>query len=772
MLLVTSKRIFLHSVFAFVLQEVTLTYFFLPICIGINLMGIRQETAMRLLTQEMTLVALAITLIVAVTLLYLKSIFISMIVNLGVGMSVGISFFAYRIVFDIDLFPFINMMAAFLLIGIACDNVYVLFDAWYNEKTRIIMEDLPEMVEKYYNCDDQGEPLTTAGPNDAVVPNAETAAGAAAAASTSNDRRSTNSQEQLLPPIFIKQRILSIKKNKKKKQPAVKANGAAANEASEAGSLKNNTNISERQSFLNGTATESNGETSSNPLASAPIYTELLAKGIDIADYDLNPLYVRMAPLTDEQMIRVMSGTLRHAASSIFVTSFTTAAAFFTNFITKLPSVQLFGVFTGCCILIYFIIIITMVAAFVITYEKYIQPFSCKWRPNIAVRLEKWFENVMGHVALIKHRIISKHLTWLLIEFRVFWFALFFVMGVCGMLVVFYKPQLKPPPNWRNQFFENENPFESFEFKIKDQFLAYFNEEKRNLTNPEIFFVFGVMNKDTGRIFNPDDDGHLVYDNNFEFSSRESQVWLDRFINQAVASRPDLFLADEIVREWREYLFHLQMLCAETLHIDGKDVLNDIFLPYAPEDMTQCRNEMQVLLKEMSLYNFERSIQSFPRRIIFLSNGSDINGILLRINANRTFLDYDAVSEYYAEIKKFHAENFLNEHTTEAFRNGWFISVGFALYDLQYQLITGTYSSLVASMLIALVILLLTSGNIFISIYAIITISFSIADTIAIFVFMGWDLSILESVVIIMRYNLNCIVIIKLHLRAPLPQFV
>ena len=118
--------------------------------IGINLMGIRQEAAMRFINEEMLLVALAITLIVIVTLLYLKSLFISMIVNLGVAMSVGIAFFAYRIVFDIDLFPFINMMTAFLLIGIACDDVYVLFDSWYSEKAKVIMQDLPDMIDKQY----------------------------------------------------------------------------------------------------------------------------------------------------------------------------------------------------------------------------------------------------------------------------------------------------------------------------------------------------------------------------------------------------------------------------------------------------------------------------------------------------------------------------------------------------------------------------------------------------------------------------------------------
>lgn len=78
-------------------------------------------------------------------------------------------------------------------------------------------------------------------------------------------------------------------------------------------------------------------------LKNSPFYADLVNKGIDISDYELNPAYIRQVSLTDEQMIRVMSGTLRHAASSIFVTSFTTAAAFFTNFITKLPSVQLFG---------------------------------------------------------------------------------------------------------------------------------------------------------------------------------------------------------------------------------------------------------------------------------------------------------------------------------------------------------------------------------------------------------------------------------------------
>ena len=44
-------------------------------------------------------------------------------------------------------------MAAFLLIGIACDNVYVLFDAWSNEKSNILMLEFLKYKEDNPNGD-------------------------------------------------------------------------------------------------------------------------------------------------------------------------------------------------------------------------------------------------------------------------------------------------------------------------------------------------------------------------------------------------------------------------------------------------------------------------------------------------------------------------------------------------------------------------------------------------------------------------------------------
>ena len=138
--------------------------------------------------------------------------------------------------------------------------------------------------------------------------------------------------------------------------------------------------------------------------------------------------------------------------------------------------------------------------------------------------------------------------------------------------------------------------FENFEFDLKDRFWAYVNEEKRNLTNPEIFFVFGVRDKDTGRVFNPDDDGYLKYDDAFDFLDPTSQLWLHNFINVSIASRPDLFLGAELIDEWIKYLISMQQFCYKTMNLDARKVTTEVLLPYKRESLSKCRDEINTFL--------------------------------------------------------------------------------------------------------------------------------------------------------------------------------
>ena len=79
-----------------------------------------------------------------------------------------------------------------------------------------------------------------------------------------------------------------------------------------------------------------------------------------------NPDEMKKLLLDEETLIEIMANTLKHAGSSMFVTSFTTSAAFFTNMLTNISFVQVFGVFTGTCILLYFVITVTAIAAFAV----------------------------------------------------------------------------------------------------------------------------------------------------------------------------------------------------------------------------------------------------------------------------------------------------------------------------------------------------------------------------------------------------------------------
>ena len=62
--------------------------------------------------------------------------------------------------------------------------------------------------------------------------------------------------------------------------------------------------------------------------------------------------------------------TLKHAALSMFVTSFTTSAAFYANVVSDITAIRLFGIFSGTSILIMYSLMITWFPAGVVVVEK------------------------------------------------------------------------------------------------------------------------------------------------------------------------------------------------------------------------------------------------------------------------------------------------------------------------------------------------------------------------------------------------------------------
>ena len=179
--------------------------------------------------------------------------------NVCVVFSFACAYFTYKIVLGIDLFPYINLTATFILIGISCDNVFVIFDAWYSEKLDIYNQARLQgySVEFYGKLTKQQK------------------------AQYHRDRNCTISVVNKKLPV-------------------------------EYDHISDENLEQEEEQHLNSIK---------------------------------NPDLIRMMKVNDEQMIQMIGGVLRHAAASVFVTNFTTSAAFFTNLITRVAYVQLFGLF-------------------------------------------------------------------------------------------------------------------------------------------------------------------------------------------------------------------------------------------------------------------------------------------------------------------------------------------------------------------------------------------------------------------------------------------
>ncbi len=85
---------------------------------------------------DMLYFVLATVLVTFVSLLYLRSIILTIALLFDIGFSYIIAYFLYHIVFRFNFFPFLNIMAGLAVIAIAADDVFLYNDAWKEMKQK------------------------------------------------------------------------------------------------------------------------------------------------------------------------------------------------------------------------------------------------------------------------------------------------------------------------------------------------------------------------------------------------------------------------------------------------------------------------------------------------------------------------------------------------------------------------------------------------------------------------------------------------------------
>nr|XP_054604513.1 protein dispatched homolog 1 isoform X1 [Nothobranchius furzeri]XP_054604514.1 protein dispatched homolog 1 isoform X1 [Nothobranchius furzeri]XP_054604515.1 protein dispatched homolog 1 isoform X1 [Nothobranchius furzeri] len=451
--------------------------------------------------------------------------------------------------------------------------------------------------------------------------------------------------------------------------------------------------------------------------------------------------------------------TLQHAALSMFVTSFTTAAAFYANYVSNITAIRCFGVYAGTAILVNYVLMVTWLPAVVVLHERYLPsvlPCSRPEHQHRSVYSQMFWAGLcqkaskcLFTMSEASRIFFQKVLPCIVIRLRYFWLFWFLAITVGGAYVVCRNPKMKLPSLELAEFqvFRSSHPFERYDAEFKKLFMFERVNHGEDLHMP-ITIIWGVSPVDNGDPLNPKNKGKLMLDTSFNIASPASQLWILNFC-QKLRNQSFVFQSEE--QDFTSCFIETFKQWMENQDCDEASVYpccSQSTFPYKQEVFELCIKRAIMELDRSTSYHLDSKTPG-PRFDV----NDTITAIVLEFQSTHLFtLAYDKMSHFYREVDAWIAEELCS--APEGLSNGWFVS-NLEFYDLQDSLSGGTLVAMALSVAVAFSVMLLTTWNIIISLYAIFSIAGTIFVTVGSLVLLGWELNVLESVTISVAVGLS-----------------
>ncbi|XP_030376547.1 protein dispatched [Scaptodrosophila lebanonensis] len=476
-----------------------------------------------------------------------------------------------------------------------------------------------------------------------------------------------------------------------------------------------------------------------------------------------------------ETLQNLMSLTMRHAAASMFVTSVTTAGAFYASYISSITAIKCFGIFSGTVVVANYLLMLTWLPASVSIMERlFASSMTCQQQ------LDQKLLNACKKSINKFYELFEDVITQLVMNYAYFWLLIFGALGALSGVIVLWYPGLQLPEKSQLQLFVSQHPFEIYNTRLKQEF--WFEKPLRAYENFKMHmrFVWGVQPLDDGDYTNPTSYGNLYYDNNFDISSKAAQTWLLEFC-RSIRRQPfyqhsfGILLPNCFIENFIDFMERRCIDGMDDTHTDRTPCCDAQF-PYEPHIFKLC-----VPQSISDIYDTPRFFQpgvagpKFAAPVTtsicemdvrdqeFLELNSSSNGNLLAYNATMSappqikavVIEFESNVSYstiYTDIKQFYetVEQWFHESLSTApkeLQNGWFIS-DLNFFNVQDTLPQDTIISIALAMGAAMVVLLLFTLNLLIALYAVLTVSLTIFNTVAVLILLGWKLNVLESIAV------------------------
>ncbi|XP_056284267.1 protein dispatched homolog 1 isoform X2 [Pseudoliparis swirei] len=459
------------------------------------------------------------------------------------------------------------------------------------------------------------------------------------------------------------------------------------------------------------------------------------------------------------ELSETVAVTLHHAALSMFVTSFTTAAAFYANYVSNITAIRCFGVYAGTAILVNYILMVTWLPAVVVLHERYLPSvFPCAKPAQPPTGYCTWVfwaglcqkaNQCLFTVSEGSRIFFEKVLPCIVIKLRYLWLFWFLAITVGGAYVVCVNPKMKLPSLELAEFqvFRSSHPFERYDAEYKKLFMFERVHHGEDLHMP-ITIIWGVMPVDNGDPLNPKNKGKLILDDDFNIASPASQLWILNFC-QKLRNQSFIFQSEE--RDFTSCFIETFKQWMENQDCEEASVYpccSQSTFPYKQEVFELCIKRALMELDRSTNYHLDSKTPG-PRFDI----NDTIRAIVLEFKSTYLFtLAYEKMYHFYIEVDAWIAEEL--RYAPAGLKHGWFIS-NLEFYDLQASLSDGTLVAMALSVAVAFSVMLLTTWNVIISLYAILSIAGTIFVTVGSLVLLGWELNVLESVTISVAVGLS-----------------
>jgi protein dispatched 1 len=419
---------------------------------------------------------------------------------------------------------------------------------------------------------------------------------------------------------------------------------------------------------------------------------------------------------------------LPEAASAMFLTTITTAIAFFGTAICPVAPIKLFAIFCGLLIMFDYIMCVLLVFPALCIYDR-----KRETNPNCCITCHccHRFEAGGNHgeeedskPSLIRRVLLGFY--WFLHKFR---WALFAVCAAGLGLSIYFATTLELPTSAEVRIVDESFEFEK-NYAWRQQLLSTVLEKSGGA---ECNIIFGVKPADTGDQNNPESWSQLVLDKTFDPSSEESQEFLLEFCNK--------FFAED---------FAMPVTGGFECSINRFDewLSEQASLPPEEKDSVYTENCGGASGLPIPQQNFHACLTGWAQaedEWYILSRDGVVTIMMIPFTARvRWDSPFDELDEEWNLI-----EDWMDDQISTAPKSVskfYFSNVDFWWYDTNKSMLSTAYGAAGIALGAAAGVILFSSRSVTLTLYSVITIGYILTSVTASLVGLGWTLGFLESI--------------------------